>query len=57
MDGKNRLKAERARFLSQRERRAMPETEPLLPRWGKRGVFLNPEAGAYGFLNTQPDLS
>jgi hypothetical protein len=35
------LKAEQARFLSRRERRAKPETEPLLPRWGKRGVFLN----------------
>jgi hypothetical protein len=34
------LKAERARFLSRRERRAKPETEPLLPRWGqKRRVF------------------
>jgi hypothetical protein len=57
MGEKNRLKAERARFLSRRERRAKPETEPLLPRWGKRCVFLNPKAGAYGFLNTQPDLS
>jgi hypothetical protein len=54
---KNRLKAERAWFLSRRERRAKPETEPLLSRWGKRGVFLNLKAGAYGFLNTQPDLS
>jgi len=35
----NRLKAERARFLSEEERRAKPETEPLLTRWGKRGVF------------------
>ena len=50
MGGKNRLKAERARFLSKRERRVKPETEPLSPRWGKRCVFLNPEAGAYGFL-------
>jgi hypothetical protein len=56
MGEKNRLKAERARFLSRRERRAKPETEPLFPRWGKRGVFLNPKAGANGFLNTQPDL-
>jgi len=57
LGGKNRLKAERARFLSRRERRAEPETEPLFPRWGKRCVFLDPKAGAYGFLNTQPDLS
>jgi hypothetical protein len=57
MGGKNRLKAERAWFLSQRGRRAKSETEHLLPRWGKRCVFLNPKAGAYGFLNTQPDLS
>jgi hypothetical protein len=53
---KNRLKAERAWFLSQRERRAKPETEHFLPRWGKKCVFLNPKAGAYDFLNTQPDL-
>jgi hypothetical protein len=33
------LKAERAWFLDRRERRAKPETEPLLPRGGKRGVF------------------
>jgi len=33
------LKAERAWFLDQRERRAKPETEPLLTRWGKSGVF------------------
>jgi hypothetical protein len=39
---KNRLKAERARFLDRRERRAKPETEQLLPRWGKSCVFLNP---------------
>jgi len=26
-------------------------------RRGKRCVFLNPKAGAYGFLNTQSDLS
>jgi hypothetical protein len=46
LGGKNRLKVERARFLHKRQRRAKPETEPLLPRWGKRGVFLNPKAGA-----------
>jgi hypothetical protein len=28
-----------------------------LTRWGKACVFLNPKAGVYGFLNTQPDLS
>jgi hypothetical protein len=31
MGEKNRLKAERARFLYKRQRRAEPETEPLLP--------------------------
>jgi hypothetical protein len=36
---KNRLKAERARFFERRERRAKPETEQLLPRWGKSCVF------------------
>jgi hypothetical protein len=35
----NRLKAERAWFLDRRERRAKPETEQALPRWGKACVF------------------
>jgi len=42
----NRLKAERAWFLDRRERRAKPETEPLLARWGKSGVFSSHSAGA-----------
>jgi hypothetical protein len=33
------LKAERAWFLTEKVRRAEPETEPLLTRWGKSGVF------------------
>jgi hypothetical protein len=33
------LKAERAWFLTEEVRRAEPETEPLLTRWGKSGVF------------------
>jgi len=37
--GENRLKAERAWFLAEEVRRAEPETEPLLTRWGKSGVF------------------
>jgi len=41
---KNRLKAERAWFLSEEGRRAKPETEHLMPRWGKRCVFLSPLA-------------
>jgi hypothetical protein len=48
LGGKNRLKAERAWFLSKRERRAKPETEHFLPRWGKRCAFLNPKAVAKG---------
>jgi len=32
-------KAERAWFLDRRERRAKPEIEPFLTRWGKSGVF------------------
>jgi len=32
-------KAERAWFLDRRERRAKPETEQALPRWGKACVF------------------
>jgi len=39
-------KAERAWFLDLRERRAKPETEPLLPRWGKSGVLSNHSARA-----------
>jgi hypothetical protein len=46
MGEKNRLKAERARFLSRMERRANPETKHFLLRWGKRCVFLNPQAEA-----------
>jgi hypothetical protein len=33
------LKAERAWFLTEKVRRAEPETEPLLTRWDKSGVF------------------
>jgi hypothetical protein len=33
------LKAERVWFLTEEVRRAKPETEPLLTRWGKSGVF------------------
>jgi len=40
----NRLKAERAWFLDRRERRAKPETEQALPRWGKACVFSNHSA-------------
>jgi hypothetical protein len=43
----NRLKAERAWFLDRRERRAKPETEQLLPRWGKSCVFSMHLAGAF----------
>jgi hypothetical protein len=40
----NRLKAERARFLDRRERRAKPRTEPLLPPWGKSGMLTSDSA-------------
>jgi len=43
----NRLKAERAWFLDRRSRRAKPETEPLLTRWVKSGVFSNHSAGDF----------
>jgi len=46
---KNRLKAERAWFLSRRERRAEPETEPLLTRWDKRGVFYESKSRSIRF--------
>ena len=44
---KNRLKAERAWFLSEEGRRARPETKQLLPRWGKSCAFLNSLARAF----------
>jgi len=40
-------RAERARFLDRRSRRAKPGIEPLLTRWGKSGVFLNHSAAAF----------
>jgi hypothetical protein len=52
----NRLKAERARFLDRRERRAKPETEPVLPRWGKSGVFSSHSAGAIQTVFLTPSL-
>ena len=52
----NRLKAERARFLDRRERRAKPETEPLLTRWVKSGVFSNHSAGATQTVFSIPSL-
>jgi hypothetical protein len=45
----NRLKAERARFLHKRQRRARPETEPLLSRWDKRGVFFESKSRSIRF--------
>jgi len=50
-------KAERARFLSRRERRAKPETEQLLPRWGKSGVLSNHSAFAFHTVFSTPSLS
>jgi len=38
--------AKRRSNPSNRERRAKPETEQALPRWGKACVFLNPLTGA-----------
>jgi len=56
LGGKNRLKAERAWFLTKEVRRAKPETEQALTRWGKARVFLNPKARAYGFFTHCPSL-
>ncbi|MFB0565192.1 MAG: hypothetical protein ACETWK_05870 [Candidatus Aminicenantaceae bacterium] len=50
---KSRLKAERAWFLSV-ERRAKPETEQLLLRWGKSCVFLNPLPELYFIRPSSP---
>jgi len=43
------LKAERAWFLTDEVRRAEPETEQLLTRWGKSCVFS--ESTGLSFLN------
>jgi len=53
----NRLKAERAWFLDRRERRAKPETEPLLARWDKSGVFSSHSTGAIQTVFSTPGLS
>jgi hypothetical protein len=53
----NRLKAERAWFLDRRERRAKPETEPLLTRWVKSGVFSSYPAAAIQTVFLTPSLS
>jgi len=55
--GENRLKAERAWFLTGEVRRAKPETEPLLTRWGKSCVFS--ESTGLSFLRhtRRPTLS
>jgi hypothetical protein len=45
-------KAERAWFLSRRERRAKPESELALPRWGKASVFLSPLVRAFTVFTT-----
>ena len=50
VDEKTVWKAERAWFLDRRKRRAKPGIELLLTRWGKSSVFLNLQAGAYGFF-------
>ncbi len=42
------MKAEWAWFRTEEVRRAKPETEPLLTRWGKSGVFS--ESTALSFL-------
>jgi len=51
MGEKNRLKAERARFLSRRERRAKPETEPLLSDlWPVQWTQISGESKGVGSL-------
>jgi hypothetical protein len=54
--GERRLKAERAWFLDRRERRAKPETEPLLTRWGKSGVLSIHSAVAIHTVFSTPSL-
>jgi hypothetical protein len=49
MGKKNRLKAERARFLTEEVRRAEPETELLLTRWVKSGVFFESKSRSKRF--------
>jgi hypothetical protein len=50
------LKAERAWFLDRRERRAKPETESLLTRWGKSDVFSSYSAEAVQTVFSTPSL-
>jgi hypothetical protein len=50
----NRLKAERAWLLDRRARRARPETEQALPRWGKACVFSSHSAGAFKRFSKHP---
>jgi len=50
---KNRLKAKRAWFLSMMERRAKPETEQLLTRWGKSCVFSESTGLSLNILGVQ----
>jgi len=54
--GESRLKAERAWLLYRRERRAKPETEPLLARWDKSGVLSTHSAGALHTVFSTPSL-
>ena len=54
--GENRLKAERAWFLTEEVRRAKPETEPLLTRWGKSGMFSD-STGLSFFKHTRRPIS
>jgi hypothetical protein len=49
MGERNRLKAELARFLSRRERRAKPETEQVFTRWGKTCVFFESKSRSIRF--------
>ena len=53
--GENRLKAERAWFLTEEVRRAKPETEQLLTRWGKSCVFS--ESNGLSILDNIPAKS
>ena len=54
MGEKNRLKAERARFLTEEVRRAEPETELLLTRWVKSGVFFESKSRSKRFFHPLP---
>jgi hypothetical protein len=58
MDEKNRLKAERARFLHERQRRAEPETEPAFSDlWPVRWAQISGDSKGVGPLGRRAGVN